>query len=183
MELKEQKEVVLPEEEKESPYKKVIIITLACLLIILFLTYIIANSIGLNILSGFISSKQTQGNQLDFTAGGKIEFMNNSLEQLQLLFAQNPNKEFKSCLKGSVFNDTYIINQVYIPKIYSQEVNEVISDPCSDDSLVDLHSHPKNHCLPSQQDFITFKHFKSRQPLGLMIVMCTPNRFAVYDKA
>ena len=107
--------------------------------------------------------------------------MDNSLEKLKEIYFSDEKVEFKACLKGNKENDVYLIDDLYIPKIYSQKFNQVVAEPCSSDSLVSLHSHPFRHCLPSQQDFRSFKQFKERNKDGLMVVMCEKNRFSVYE--
>src|SRR3989344_6097500 len=148
------------EEIKERKLKKVFIISIGAFILIIFLIYIFINAIGSDILAGLISSSETRENELDFSFNGKLIFMDNSLEKLK---------------------EIYFIDDLYIPKIYSQKFNQVVAEPCSSDSLVSLHSHPFRHCLPSQQDFISFREFKERNEDGLMIVMCEKNRFGVYE--
>jgi len=169
------------EEIKERKLKKVFIISIGAFILIIFLIYIFINAIGSDILAGLISSSETRENELDFSFNGKLIFMDNSLEKLKEIYFSDEKVEFKACLKGNKENDVYLIDDLYIPKIYSQKFNQVVAEPCSSDSLVSLHSHPFRHCLPSQQDFISFREFKERNEDGLMIVMCEKNRFGVYE--
>ena len=77
-------------------------------------------------------------------------------------------------------NGDYIINEIYIPKTYTQTSNEVVSEFCSKDTIVDMHSHPLKHCLPSEQDFNSFKSFKEISNNAIMSVMCERGRFNFY---
>src|SRR3989344_3446649 len=159
------------EEKPESRFKKVFIILLALFLIIIFLIYVIAPA-GNNFLAGLIESSKVKENQIDFSLNGKIIFENNSLKELQELWIINPEKEFKVCLQGEIRENHYYINNLYIPTIFSQSSNQVRAEPCSEESLIDLHSHPFRHCIPSEQDIETFKQFRERQPAALMVIMC-----------
>ena len=169
------------EEVKERKLKKFFIISIGAFILIIFLIYILVNSIGSDILAGLISSSEIREDELDFSFNGKLIFMNNSLERLKDIYFSDEGVEFKACLVGYKENDIYFMEDLYIPKIYSQRFNQVIAEPCPSDSLVSLHSHPFRHCLPSQQDFRSFKQFKERNEDALMIVMCEKNRFSVHE--
>lgn len=170
----------VPEEQPEPTFKKVRVILLAFFLLTIFLVYIITLA-GNNFLASLIESSIVKENKIDFSLNGKVVFLNGSLEKLQDLWVINPEIEFKVCLQGQEQGGTYYIDAVYTPKTYSQSVSQVRAEPCSEDSLIDLHSHPLRHCLPSEQDFKTFKQFKERRPLALMAIMCEPTRFTIYE--
>ena len=174
-------EIINEEPQEESKFKKVLIIIIALFLLLIFLTYIITNAVGIHILSGLIESSKVTNNTIDFSFNNQVIFINNSLEKLQGLWISNPELEFKVCLQGIIEDNKYVIYDVYQPETFSQKVNEVVSEPCKKESLIDLHSHPFKHCLPSQQDLISFNKFKETQPKALMAIMCEPNRFTVYD--
>lgn len=174
-------DIINQEPQEESKFKKIIIIIIGLFLLLIFLTYIITNAVGINVLSGLIESSKVNNNTIDFSLNNQVTFINNSLEKLQNLWIINPELEFKVCLQGIINDNKYIISKVYTPKIYSQKVNEVVSESCPEDSLIDLHSHPFKHCLPSQQDLITFQKFKKIQPNALMAIMCEPERFTIYE--
>ena len=72
------------EEIKERKLKKVFIISIGAFILIIFLIYIFINAIGSDILAGLISSSETRENELDFSFDGKLIFMNNSLEKLNI---------------------------------------------------------------------------------------------------
>ena len=171
----------LEEEFEESKWKKPLVITIAVFLLIIFLVYILANTIGLNVLAGLLESSKVNDNEIDFSFDGKLVFLGDNLDKLKEIYFTDQKVEIKVCLKGFIDDNIYYIDSLYIPEIYSQRFNQVVSEPCSDDSLVSLHSHPFKHCLPSEQDFISFENFKEKNENALMIVMCEEDRFNVYE--
>lgn len=168
------------EEPEESKLKKVFVIAISIILLLLFLFYLFITPLGDKIIS-LISSEKAQENQIDFSFNNKLIFLNNSLEQLKKIYLSNQRVEFKACLKGNKLDNTYFVNSLYIPKTFSQKFNQVVSEPCSSDSLVSLHSHPYKSCSPSQQDFNSFNEFKKQNKEALMIIMCEPNRFSIHE--
>ena len=50
----------------------------------------------------------------------------------------------------------------------------------SKDDLVDLHTHPFKHCLPSDVDLESFKQFKKMNKDAIMAIMCEKDRFNFY---
>lgn len=126
-------------------------------------------------------SFKAEENEIDFSFGNKLVFEGNTLKGLKEIYYENPNVEFKACLRGNKINSVYYITKIVVPITYEQTYRSVTSEPCSPDSIVDLHSHPFRRCLPSDQDFNNFKLFKERNPDALMIVMCEDNRFGIYE--
>ncbi|MAG45754.1 MAG: hypothetical protein CMH63_03215 [Nanoarchaeota archaeon] len=169
------------EEEEETKLKKVYIFLVSFFILTIFLVYIFSTSVGAGILASLISSSTVENNELDFSFDGRLIFEEDSLEELKKVYFDNLKVEFKACLNGRKLNNVYFIDEVHIPVTYSQKFNQVIAEPCSEDSLVSLHSHPYKRCIPSEQDFRSFASFKERQKEGLMIVMCEPGRFGVYE--
>ena len=163
-------------EEKESKLAKVMVFLIAIFMLIIFLVYVFTNFVDLH---SIIVSEEVKSNQLDFSFDNKLIFLDNSLDKLKEVYFSNQKTEFKACLTGNKVNNIYYIDDLYIPKTYSQSFNQVVAEHC--DSLVSLHSHPYKRCIPSQQDFRNFQQAKQINPEALMIIMCTPDRFSVYE--
>jgi hypothetical protein len=168
-------------EEKESKLKRIYIFLVSIFILVIFLVYIFSTSVGTDILAGWVSSSVVKENEVDFSFDGKLVFVGNSLKDLRGIYLENQKVEFKACLKGNKKGRVYSITEIYIPVTYFQKFNQVIAEPCSEDSLVSLHSHPFRRCIPSEQDFRSFNEFKKRQQEGLMIVMCEDSRFGIYE--
>ena len=160
-------------EEKPPLFKKIFVIIIAIFLLVLMLSYFTLFGIR-DILEGLVGSHKIQDDKIYFS-NKTIHFDNNSYDKLLEIYNKNLDKEFKACLTG-VYDKDYFIYDLYIPKTYEQQPSEVISEPC--DSIISLHSHPKMFCIPSQQDFKTFKQEKS----DLMLIMCEKDRFTIYEK-
>ena len=169
------------EEIKESRFRKFFIIGIAIFLIILLGAYAFVNAAGVDVLSGLALSFKAKENQVDFSFGNKLVFETNTLNELKEIYYDHPDVEFKDCLKGYKADSVYHITEISIPITYEQTFKSVTSEPCSSDSIVDLHSHPLNRCLPSDQDFKSFEEFKKRNQDALMAVMCQDDRFGIYE--
>jgi len=163
---------------KESKLTKTLIFIIAIFMLIIFLVYMFNDALNLH---SIIKSNTVNGNEIDFTVNKKLIFQNSTLEVLKTTYLENQKTEFKVCLIADKITDNYYINDVYFPKIYSQSFNQVVSEPCPSFAIIDLHSHPFQRCIASQQDFITFNNFKENNPEALMVIMCTENRFSVYN--
>ncbi|MBL7147652.1 MAG: hypothetical protein ISS82_02395 [Nanoarchaeota archaeon] len=166
-------------EEKEPVIKRISIIIIAIFLIFLVTTYLLSNSIVRNISAGLIESEVVKNYQVNLNKTTKLIFTKEAYDNLMKIYDQNQGVEFKACLKGYI-NKNYYINNIEIPKTYSQKYNQVIAEPCDSESLVDMHSHPLKHCLPSETDFNSFESFKEKNPHAIMAVMCQRNRFNFY---
>lgn len=160
-------------EEKPSLFKKIFVVIIAVFLLVLMLSYFTLFNIH-DILEGLVGSHKIQDDKIYFS-NKTISFENNTYNKLLEIYDKNPDKEFKVCLTGK-YDINYFVYDLYIPETYEQQPSEVISETC--DSIISLHSHPRLFCIPSQQDFKTFKQEKS----DLMLVMCEKDRFTIYEK-
>tara|TARA_Y100000034_G_C6688057_1_gene302808 strand:+ start:71 stop:580 length:510 start_codon:yes stop_codon:yes gene_type:complete len=162
------------EEEKPSIWYRVIILLMGLFLIFLMISWtFVTYPIG-NILEGMLVSEKSVDNTLSF-GNITLSFEGNTMDKLKQTYLNNQEKEFSVCLIGNG-NE---IASLYQPKTYSSSFNHVTSEPCSEDTLIMLHSHPYKSCIPSQTDLNTLKKAQERNPKLLMIVMCEPNRFNV----
>ena len=168
------------EEEKPSLVKKTFIIILSLFLIFLFITYLLTNSVVRNITFGLIESEKIINYEVKINKTNELIFTKESYDKLMNIFDTNQEVEFKVCLIGEIINGDYYIDDLKIPKTYSQKYNEVIAEPCDNNSLVDMHSHPLKHCLPSEQDLNNFNRFKERNENAIMAIMCQRDRFNFY---
>ena len=168
------------EEEKTPLIKKISIIILSVFLIFLVVSYLLTNSIVRNITVGLIESEKIKNYEVKINRTNKLIFTQESYNELMDIFDNNKGVEFKACLKGEIKSGDYYIYLIEIPKTYLQEYNKVIAEPCDENSLVDMHSHPLKHCLPSEQDLINFENFKEKNKNGIMAIMCQRDRFNFY---
>ena len=160
-------------EEKPSLFRKIFAVIIAVFLLILMLSYFTLYGVR-DILEGLVGSHKIQDDKIYFS-DKTISFENNTYNRLLEIYDRNPDKEFKVCLTGK-YDINYFVYDLYVPETYEQQPSKVISETC--DSMISLHSHPKMFCIPSQQDFKTFKQEKS----DLMLVMCEKDRFTIYEK-
>jgi len=163
---------------EESKIKKIIIKILAIFLIILMLTFFLTSTHTRLTLAGLIESSNMDNLKIKNT---NIIFNNEVKKELNKLYHQNLELEFKVCLSGNIEENTYYINQIYQPETYHQSYNKVIAEPCKDTDLISLHSHPHLRCIPSEQDLKNHNNLKQKNPKALMMIMCEENRFNVYS--
>ncbi|MEK6933175.1 MAG: hypothetical protein AABW56_05290 [Nanoarchaeota archaeon] len=168
------------EEEKPSIFRKVFIMILGTFLILLLVTYFSFNPLIENIFIGLVKSDKIDNNIVNINSTNKLVFQNNTYNDLLNIFDDNIEREFKVCLVGNIEDGDYYINGIYTPKTFSQTSSEVVSEFCDKDTIVDMHSHPLKHCLPSEQDFESFKLFKNINNNAIMGVMCEKGRFNFY---
>lgn len=178
--IKDINDLEIIDEEKPNKFRKVIIILIAIFLIILLITYLLTNSLIRNIFVGLVESSKVNDNIVNINSTNKLIFQNNTYNELLNIYDNNIEKEFKVCLKGNIENKDYYINSIYIPKTFLQTSNRVVSEYCGNDTIVDMHSHPLKHCLPSEQDFQSFSLFKQINNNAIMAVMCERGRFNFY---
>jgi len=166
-----------PEElEKELPdpwWRKPLLVGIA-----LFLLLMVASLSFLDSLIGIVQSEVAQDAALVFS-NATILFTNNTLQTLQTHFLENQHREIKACLFGVREGTSYTVEKIEFPDVIRANVVHVVSVPCKDDVLIDLHSHPIHQCLASAQDLLSYESLKRRNPSARMMVMCSKNRFAL----
>jgi proteasome lid subunit RPN8/RPN11 len=127
---------------------------------------------------GIIQSKSLRNQELIFR-NTSIIFEGDTLQQLQTEFISNEHREIKACLFGTQTNSAYIISKVEFSEIIRANVVHVVSVSCPINTLIDLHSHPINQCLASDQDISVYDKAKNSNPQLRMMVMCSSTRFAL----
>jgi proteasome lid subunit RPN8/RPN11 len=168
-------------EEKKTIFKKIFIGIIALFVIIMFLSAFLTTPESRNVLVGlFESSSLDDDLSVNINGAGRLFFINNSYDILNNFYDENVGLEFKACLFGYIGEEDYYINEVIQPTMYSQAYDRVVSEPCANNTLVTLHSHPHKRCSPSHQDMISFSNLKELNSNALMAIMCDENRFNVY---
>jgi len=166
--------------EKESILKKTFIGFISFFLLFLLLSYFLVSPSIFPILESLFESNTVEGDTIildDYT----IIFSNNTYKDLQKNYYKNQSVEFVVCLEGKKEAKEYTIKRIYLPEISDQSFNHVSFKPCSESTIALLHSHPYRRCIASQQDLITLNNLKEINSERLMIIMCEPNRFSVYN--
>jgi proteasome lid subunit RPN8/RPN11 len=166
-------------EELEAPeqpdpwWRRPLVIIIGIFLVVLIFSLSFSDSI-----MGIIQSKSLHNQELIFRNTSVI-FEGDTLQQLQAEFISNEHREIKACLFGRLENGLYIVNKVEFPEIIRANVIHVVSVSCPIDALIDLHSHPINQCLASEQDISVYNKAKESNPQLRMMVMCSSTRFAL----
>lgn len=179
--LEDLKDLDLNLEEKKPFPRRFFTIILAIFLIIIILVYFLTTPMIRDMIAGLIESSTLEGYSININSTNKLVFDSGSYGRLMEIYGNNPDQEFKVCLKGSHINGNYFIEEIYEPKMTLQSYAKVMAKPCPPETLVSMHSHPYKHCLPSQQDIKNFNMFKINNPDALMAIMCEKDRFNFYS--
>ena len=169
-----------PEEDKYNWIKVVIWFLVGIFLILLIISFVFVTYPTGNIIEGRLESNPVRNNIIDLNEFDII-FEENSLEKLQSIYFDEQKVEFSVCLTGRKLNNNYHINDLYKPVTYSQSFNSVSFEPCNKETLIILHSHPYKSCIASQVDINMLRSNQQRNKDVLMVVMCEPDRFSVYN--
>ena len=170
----------LPVVEK-SPMHKFILALLGVFMIIFFMSYFVLGPNILSIIGGFVeSSRIDEDNLVAVVDNVTIVFTGEVYSELKQLYMSSEGNEFKACLLGAGDGKSYNISSISMPKTYGRDFNFVVAEPCPAGTLVDFHSHPENHCIPSYQDVKLFQKLKEKDLFVIMGVMCNLDRFNFY---
>ncbi|MBT4935502.1 hypothetical protein HOL21_03140 [Candidatus Woesearchaeota archaeon] len=175
----------IEEEPKEEPerkpiFKRIFIITISLFLIILITSFVIVQYPLNDILQGKIESDLLKNNMLE-TDDVTIMFEEVVADTLRSWYFGEQRTEFAVCMDGIKENDVYYITSLEQPTMYEQAFNHVSFAPCSEESLILLHTHPYKKCIASETDINTLREMQQRNADVLMVVMCEPDRFSVYS--
>lgn len=157
----------------ESSWRKPLLYLLGVLLLVLFVSLSFSD-----FMQGLVHSRTASGYQLTFP-NETVFFEGNTLELLQNEYVSHEDREIKACLFGVQDGSNYIISNVEFPEIIRANVIHVVSVSCPVETLIDLHGHPINKCLASEQDIEFYDELKRSNPSVRMIIMCSSNRFAL----
>ncbi len=147
------------------------------ILIILILSYMLSGYTVMSVIAGKIASEKVQDNVV-ISDYGDIIFQEEAYQELKELYHTNE-KEFRACLFGDFHDGVYLINKLFLPTMHFQDYDQVVSSPCPTKTLLDLHSHPQDHCIFSDVDI---NGFAPTEENTLLTVMCNDNRFIFYKK-
>ncbi|MBI2572687.1 hypothetical protein HYV86_02415 [Candidatus Woesearchaeota archaeon] len=111
----------------------------------------------------------------------ELHFENNSAQDITYLYLQEQEAEFSLCLFGEKQENIYRIISFIQPTQYKRTFNQVTFQACPPQTLILFHTHPYKSCLASTQDIITLRESQKENPNMLMVIMCEPARFAVYE--
>lgn len=159
----------------EPKWRKPLLFILAVFMLFLVLGYYLVYS---DALIGIINSETVHDAVLT-SDGISIVFQNSSLERLQEEYIAHQGREIKACLFGSVIGKEYRVTGITFPEVISASVVHIQTPGCHQDAIIDLHSHPINRCVPSQQDLQNFNRNKAINAELVMLIMCSKNRFSV----
>ena len=166
--------------EEYSATKKILAIITGIFIAVLIISFVFVNFPIADILAGRSESKIISNNTINL-GNFSIVLENGTYDELRLLYFDNPKTEIAACLIGKKEGSFYLIESLYIPKIYSKTFSEVIFGPCSNSTIIMLHSHPYQHCIASDTDINTLNQTKQENPNIIMVIMCEAKRFAVYS--
>lgn len=179
-EIREKEKTIMEEWEEERKPSLTLKIIVIAIIILIVLFFAISGTIR-EILYGIFKSSKIKG---DFSIdiknieyAEKLIFINNSYSKLLEVYDENIQLEFKACLLGYIEEKDYIISEIFIPEMSLQTATKVISEPCPSETLVSLHSHPELHCLPSDQDMVSYIKLKESNEKAILAVMCSKERF------
>jgi len=166
---------------EESHYKKYFVLVGGIFLLLLFLSYFLLGPNTMSIIAGSFESDTVNENSLMVEAEGvNVSFSSNVYATLKQMYLDNPEHEFKACLHGSIDGGTYSIDKVSVPTMFEQEFDHVVAEPCPPDTLVDFHSHPEKHCIPSYHDVQLLRTLQESNGDMLMAVMCGTDKITFY---
>ncbi|MFC1648412.1 hypothetical protein ACFL1B_03040 [Nanoarchaeota archaeon] len=174
-----EKELEEKGELQQSSLWRYLRLGLSIILVILILTYILVDPNVRDVITGFFESSTVVDSVFEY--GDKtIVFDGTTYSQLVGLWQDNQEAEFRACLGGTVNKNKYVVDKILLPDIHSANVYRVISGPCPDNTIIDLHSHPFQRCIASQVDLNGLEIKKKTSPDLLLAVMCTEERISFY---
>ncbi len=163
----------IPEEEPQS--RKVIRAILSIFLILLMLSFLIPNDIV-----GSIIESNKVVNYVVTYKNITITFDKNTYESIKSVYLNNQLTETPFCLTGNITNNSYNVDSFYIPRTFFKTPITVSSQICSENTIIDMHTHPFKDCLLSQQDISAYNYYKEINSKAIMAVMCDVDTFAFY---
>ncbi len=171
---------VLEESKLKKIIKRTIIILLSFFLMYLFLSIFLFGYNIFSIFEGRIESAQLMNNQIQWKDYAII-FENDTYTRLTTIYLETQKTEFKVCLRGFKEQNTFYIQDLYIPKTEEQTFNTVEAEICDKNTIISLHSHPFKHCIFSAQDITNFHDVHIVNKDALIGLMCEKDRFTFYD--
>lgn len=177
--LRDLEEEEFLEDEDPSIFRKIFFYSMIFFTILLMISYIWITFPLFDIVSGRFASDVISGNVLQ-TDDLTVHFEGDTLSQVLAAYYSNQDVETSLCMEGSIDGESYFVEHVYQPTIFSQSFNHVSHERCSDDTILMFHTHPYQRCEASPQDIRTLRSNQEINPDIAMIIMCAPERFSVY---
>jgi len=147
--------------------------------IILLVLIILIAFFGLvHFLENFVASEKMHDKSIGFREMN-IVFSESAINSLQNEYLKNQHREIKACLFGKREKNTLFVESVDFPKVVDADVIHIESFACPVDAVGDVHSHPVDSCIASQQDINTLNKIRSFDPEYIMLIMCAKDRFAL----
>ena len=164
--------------KRNKRIKKIFIRLSAIFLILLMISFLYLSAPVYTYVYGIVgSSKLNENNEAIFKNQILVRFNEETLTFLQELY--NPlGDERAVCLLGEKKGNTYEITSYYKPVVFDRAWNMVSHEPCSQETLIMLHTHPLKRCNPSRTDKNTLRITQHTKPDIIMLVMCGNRRFS-----
>ncbi|MFH2020333.1 MAG: hypothetical protein ABIJ34_02900 [archaeon] len=160
--------------------KRTYILIIAVFMILLLLVNTNAGYHIISVASGKIVSSSFDEYTFELKNGNHVIFAPSAWDELSVMYEKNQKHEFKACLLGYKKDDSYFIEGIYIPVIYSQDVYSVTSQMCNNETIISLHSHPPLRCIFSEQDILSYNQFRAVSKDGMIGLMCEEKRLSFY---
>lgn len=171
-------EALQDDNQKPPWWKRPAVNLFSLLLVILMLSFVFVTYPIDSIIRGRWASSPLTNNRI-VTEKYTITFDENVILSLQKAYFSEQKVEWTACLQGTKKGNQYYITTWYPPKQFLQTYNHVRFEPCVD-SLIMLHSHPYKNCQASPTDLQTLKETRILEPDTVMLIMCEPDRMAIY---
>lgn len=166
------------EEETESQrrIKKISKYVIGAMLILMMLSFVVP----FDVIFSLLESDKVKDGQIQLT-DNRVLFKPEVLDELKEHYKANQMTEIKICLTGYIEEKDYKITGFYSPKTYFKTPISIRSDPCNDETIISMHTHPFRNCLFSYQDIVSYNYYKRINPKAMTAVMCDIDRFAFYS--
>ena len=166
------------EQQKSERFKKTFNRLIATFLVLLMLSFLYLSAPVYTYIYGLAgSSKVNLQNEITFKNQVTVQINEETLHFLQELY--DPlGDERAVCLQGEIKKDKYIITDYYKPLVFDRAWNRVSHEPCRNDTIIMLHTHPFKRCAPSRTDENTLRITQITNPEIIMLVMCGKRRFS-----
>lgn len=165
--------------KEKSLIRKFFFILMALAILLLMVSFVFVSYPVGDILASRSESSLIEGNRINL-GDFSIILENGTYEMLEQMYFNDRTKEISLCMIGNKEYTNYYITSMYQPETYSDSYSHVSFEPCSEDTIIMLHTHPYKRCIASQTDIETLDKTKQRNADVLMVVMCEAKRFSVY---
>jgi len=124
----------------------------------------------------------------DLSNASRIYISSGAEKTLEDAWSGNAGVEFKYCMHVRRYQDSYIIYELYRPRVGFANDTLITAEDCDDVSAGYIHSHPNGDCLMSRPDNSASETVSDLQDLyreryPIAGIMCDPQRIAIYTKA